>query len=119
MPNFDEVPTGFQAVAASGLSMTGAALGVGWDANGEIVAGAGVSGVIGVALGVSTWGGTAKAQVLTAGWLPSQYTPAFAAGAVVYANNTTGALSTSPTGATRVGGMVAFGKGSPLVLLKV
>ncbi|MBW3588086.1 MAG: hypothetical protein KY429_01535 [Actinobacteria bacterium] len=84
----------------------GIPVGVGIDANGKIVAGAGVSGVIGVVLPAKALGQDEQVNVLQdADLLETGFTP----GAVYYAAAADGAISTDNTG-TRVGTALEGGR---------
>jgi hypothetical protein len=109
---YDPVSGGFRArLAADWAAADGVPIGVGLDANGHVVPGAGTSGVIGVLVLVSAQTGRGKANdvidVMTHGEIveltDAQVGGTLAAGIPIYADNTSGALNIVGTGATKVG----------------
>lgn len=105
MPRFDKVePKGgsFRAPLNFGLVAgdIGAVVGVGLNATGRVVRGAGNTGVVGVICPSSLANAGDPIDVMTDGEIVDM--AALTAGTVYYADPTTGALSTTNTG-TRVG----------------
>lgn len=115
---YDPISGGFRApLAADWAGALATPVGVGLDANGRVVPGAGVSGVVGVVVidGQVNQAGTRSnvkmagdvVDVMTAGEIVDN--TGLAAGTVYYADGTAGALGTDNTDA-RVGHTVEAGR---------
>lgn len=79
-------------------------IGVGLDASGKAVVGAGNSGVVGVILPDPTaYKAGDPIDIFVLADIVELTAPALAAGSKVYADNTTGVVSTTATGATQIG----------------
>lgn len=81
----------------------GKVIGVGIDADGLVVAGAGQSGVVGVIIADKTNYKAGMRCDIFGNGSEIVDVPSLAAGTVYYASNTTGLLSASATGATKIG----------------
>jgi hypothetical protein len=104
---YDPVSGGFRATLAVAVTATSGAgstsqigipLGVGLDANGRLVIGAGTTGVVGVCVFDSVKAIGDVADVMTAGEIVDLDSTAFTVGNVYYAA-ATGAVNTTNTGA--------------------
>lgn len=131
---YDPISGGFRARLAADLVLTNGSFvgGVSLNASGRLVVGAGgQSGLVGVtvknaargpvgqyaslpgavnaAAPISALAG-AQMDVITSGEINGLDTTAFPAGTKIYANNTTGALSTTSAGGTQIGHTVEAGR---------
>lgn len=110
---YDPKVGGFRAPLAANFATADLEkiFGVGLNASGQVVKGAGQSGIVGVLVLTKAWGAGTVVDVMTGGEIvefgPTAGTPGTdfgTAGTVWYANNTTGAIVDDETaGFTRVG----------------
>ena len=96
---YDPKAGGFRAPVAAAYTGAAAAIGVGLDSNGRIVAGAGQTGIIGVLAKPDNAAALEILDVMTAGEIVEF---GGAAGTVYTANTTTGVISNAAKSATQV-----------------
>lgn len=96
---YDPKAGGFRAPVAAAYTGAAAAIGVGLDSNGRIVAGAGQTGIIGVLAKSDNAAALEVLDVMTAGEIVEF---GGAAGTVYTANTTTGVISNAAKSATQV-----------------
>jgi len=131
---YDPISGGFRARLAADLTLTNGSFvgGVSLNASGRVVVGAaGQTGLVGVVVKnaargpvgqyaalpgavnpnapIATTAGSAV-DVITSGEIVGLDTTAFPAGTKIYANNTTGVLSTTSAGGTQIGHTVEAGR---------
>jgi hypothetical protein len=100
---YDPISGGFRAALAADLAATNAGnpIGVGLDSSGNVVPGAGNTGIIGALCTTRAMKATEIVDVMTDGDIVQMASPAVA-GTVITANTTSGALTADAASATRV-----------------
>jgi hypothetical protein len=96
---YDPISGGFRAKLAANTTAAATPIGVGLNANGEVVAGAGVTGVLGVLSLTKNKLAGDVIDVMTAGEMVD--IAGMTAGDVITANTTTGVLSDTAASATQ------------------